>query len=43
MGGQTIVWERKSAQKDRYLMSAAGVYGGSMQDFDDYLEQEDTW
>ena len=43
MGGQTIVWERKSAGKDRYLMSAAGVFGGSMGDFDDVLEDEDTW
>ena len=43
MGGQTIVWERKSAGKDRYLISPAGVFGGSMGDFGDVLEDEDTW
>ena len=43
MGRQTIVWERKSAEEGRYLISPAGVFGGSVWDFSDVLEDEDTW
>ena len=43
MGGQTIVWERKGAEKGRYLISPNGVFGGSMEDFSDVLANMDTW
>lgn len=43
VGGQTIVWERRSAEVDRYLISPAGVFGGSMGDFSDVLANKDTW
>ena len=37
------MWEQKNAEKDRYLISPHGVFGGSMQDFSDVLADKDTW